>query len=69
MVVDDHGLDEQVLALQEQLPARLGSCDSGRGHQLGHVPDSVGAQVVIAKVLADAGWAATWLGAPGVERV
>src|SRR5436305_1763984 len=61
VVVDDDGLDEQVLALQEQLTARLGSCDGGCGHEFGHLSDRVGAQVVVAEVVAHAGCVATCL--------
>ena len=59
VVLDDDGLYEQVLALQEQLAAGLRRGDGGGGHELGHLSDRVGAQVVVAEVVAHAGWVAT----------
>ena len=50
-VVDDDGLDEEVLAGEEQLPAGLRGGDGGGGHELGDLADGVGAQVVVVEVL------------------
>jgi hypothetical protein len=51
VVVDDHGLDEQVLAREEELAAGLRSGDRRRRHQLGDLPDRVRADAVVVEVL------------------
>ena len=59
VVVDDDGLDEQVLALQEQLPAGLGGGDRRRGHELGDLADGVGPDGVVVEGHGHAGAVAT----------
>ena len=53
-ILDDDGLHEVVLAGQEELTTRLRGGDGGGRHQRGDVTDGVGAQVVVAEVLAHA---------------
>jgi hypothetical protein len=44
-VIDDHGLDEEVLAGEEELPARFRSRDRCRRHELRDLPHRVGARL------------------------
>ena len=45
-------VDEQGLAGEEELPARLRSGDRGGRHELCNLADGVGAEVVVVEVLA-----------------
>ena len=47
-------------AAEEELAARLGGGDGGGGHELGHLTHGVGAQLLVAQVLAHAVAGATW---------
>jgi hypothetical protein len=59
VVVDDDGFDEQVLALQEQLPSRFGGGDRRGGHELGDLADGVGSEGVVVESHGHAGMVAT----------
>src|SRR5438034_114281 len=59
-VVNDHRLDEEVLAGEQELPARLRRGDRGSRHQLRHLADGVGAEAVVVKMVGH------WSVAPGV---
>ena len=50
-VVDDHRLDEEMLAGQEQLSTGLGRRDRGSSHELGHLLNGLGAQCFVRDVL------------------
>src|SRR5690242_5351966 len=51
-VVDDDGLDEEMLALFEELAARFRGGDGRSGHEFGDLSDRIGAQGVVVNVLA-----------------
>jgi hypothetical protein len=55
-VVNDHRLDEEVLAGEKELPAGLRRGDRCSRHQFRDLPDGVGAEAVVVEVVGHGDW-------------